>query len=217
MRRIIFLFYCLLFSLPIYGKLYKEEDIKQLYHEIGLERRISYKAFNQGFRGMANIKNRSSNLLTIIDFTKPSSQKRFFVLDIKNKKLILSTYVTHGKGSGGLYATSFSNIEGTHQSSNGFFLTGSSYIGKNGFSLKLYGLEPGRNSNAYNRTLVIHSSKYVTESYIKQNGRAGRSFGCYAVPENVNRRLITLLKNRHVLYVHSSGLSYKSYKTLRKS
>ncbi|MCF0163443.1 MAG: murein L,D-transpeptidase catalytic domain family protein [Fusobacterium necrophorum] len=212
MKKIV-IFFFLIFSIS-FGKVYKEKDIQEMYENMGLKGELSYQAFSQGFRGMAHIKARKTNLLTIIDFTKPSTSRRLFIFDMSRKKLILSSHVSHGKGSGGLYATSFSNVEGSYKSSDGFFLTGNAYMGKNGYSLRLHGLEKGRNDNAYARTLVIHSSQYSSQEFGRIHGRLGRSLGCYTVPEYLNHRIINMLKNNQVFYVHSQGLHYANYKKL---
>lgn len=205
-------FFCLSFA--SWAKVYTEVDIQKMYEAMGLRGQMSYQAFTQGFRGMAHIKKRKSNLLTIVDFTKPSTQERLFVLDMQRKKVILKTYVSHGKGSGNLYASSFSNVEGTFKSSNGFFLTGQTYFGKNGTSLRLHGLELGRNDQAFSRTLVIHASQYSNREFGQAQGRLGRSLGCYTIPSHIHRYLIRMLQNQQVFYVHSQGLYYANYKAL---
>lgn len=186
-------------------------SLKQRYQEMQLQNLISYELFEQAVKGMNHIKRRKKNLLTIVDFSRSANEERLFILDLDAKKILLKSLVSHGKGSGEVFATSFSNKSGSNKSSHGFFLTGSSYRGKNGFSLRLHGLERGVNHLAYNRTLVIHAADYVCERYIETNGRLGRSKGCFAVPEDQNRKIIDLIANRTVLYAHSKGLKYQEY------
>ena len=140
-------------------------------------------------------------LLTVIDFTKPSSEKRLWVIDIKRAKALINTWVSHGKNSGKTEATSFSNSPGSLKSSLGVFVTDNDpYQGNHGYSLRLYGLEPGFNDKAYQRDIVIHGAWYVNEDVIKRYGAIGRSFGCPAVSEETIKPLIDTIK-QHTLVV----------------
>lgn len=204
---IIFLF----ISLPLFAMSYSENEIQTLYEKMNLQDKLNYQAFEQGLKGMSQVENRSNNILTIVDFSKPSNEKRLYILDMDKKEILLSSFVSHGKGTGDLYARSFSNKEGTLKSSNGFFLTGESYDGKNGYSMRLYGLEPGRNNNAYARTLVVHAARYADESFLQKYGRLGRSRGCLAVPRKINAKIIEMTQGGSICYVHSEGLKYKTF------
>lgn len=206
--------YCLIFILVSFSLLahsFTDEEIESLYKDMNLGKRIAFSAFKQGIQGMERIHNRNNNVLTIVDFTKPSTEERLYIIDLDKKQILVSSYVAHGMRTGDLYAKHFSNRKGTLKSSDGFFLTGESYKGKNGFSLRLYGLEHGRNNNAYARTLVIHAANYAEQSFINRYGRLGRSRGCLAVPRSENRKIIEYIRGGSVCYVHSEGLKYEKY------
>ncbi len=149
----------------------------------------------------------NDNIISIIDFTKSSSQKRLFVIDIAHYKLLFKTYVAHGQGSGAAMATQFSNMPESFQSSLGFYRTSNTYTGKNGFSLKLCGLENGINSNAEDRGIVMHGAAYVSDG-IAQTGHLGRSWGCPAVPKNMNTSIIEKIKNGTCLFIFSENKKY---------
>lgn len=206
--------YCLIFILISFSLLahsFTEEKIESLYKDMNLEKRITFPAFKQGIQGMERIQNRNNNILMIVDFTKPSTEERLYIIDLDKEQVLVSSYVAHGMRTGDLYAKYFSNRKGTLKSSDGFFLTGESYKGKNGFSLRLYGLEHGRNNNAYERTLVIHAARYAEQSFINRYGRLGRSRGCLAVPRSENGKIIEYIQGGSVCYVHSEGLKYEDY------
>lgn len=142
-----------------------------------------------------------SPLLTVIDYSKPSSEKRLWVLDLNNGKTLFNTWVSHGKNSGGATATSFSNVPGSLKSSIGVFVTDLTYMGGNGYSLRLKGLEQGVNDNAYRRDIVIHGARYVNPDNIK-NGQVGRSWGCPAVRVDLAKPLINTIKNKTVVFAY---------------
>ena len=165
-----------------------------------------------GFYNLNNnhILNQDKQIITVIDFTRPSSEKRMWIIDLKNNKLLLNTYVAHGQGSGENLANSFSNIEESHQSSLGFYVTSETYIGKHGLSLRLDGHDKGINDKARNRAIVVHGASYVSESFIKSTGRLGRSFGCPAVPVELTDKVITLIKDKTCLFINGNTNSYQS-------
>lgn len=142
------------------------------------------------------------NLLTIIDYSKPSSDKRLWVIDLSNNEVLFDTYVAHGKQSGDNYANHFSNQPRSLSSSLGVYLTGDTYQGKHGNSLRLYGLETGFNNNAYRRTIVMHSAWYVSQSFLDSHGRLGRSWGCPAVSEEEAPAIIKTIKQGSVLLAY---------------
>ncbi len=149
-------------------------------------------------------------ILSIIDFNLSSNQERFWVIDMANKKLIFHTLVAHGRNSGNEFANSFSNTEGSYQSSLGFYLTGNIYNGKHGNSLKLLGMERNINDAAFNRGIVIHGANYVSKDFINQNGRLGRSLGCPAVPENICSSLVSTIKEGSCLFIYKNDQNYFS-------
>ena len=142
---------------------------------------------------------KNDSLIAIIDFSSPSTEKRFFVLDIKNRKVIKNTWVAHGMKSGEDIADSFSNRRHSNKSSLGLYLTQETYEGKHGYSLRLKGMSKGLNDNARKRAIVIHGASYVSQDFILEQGRLGRSFGCPAVPmdevEDIIELLYSQLKN----------------------
>lgn len=144
----------------------------------------------------------NKQLLTIIDYSKPSAERRLWVIDLKRGKVLFNTWVAHGKNSGNLMATSFSNQPGSLKSSIGVFLTESPYIGGNGYSLRLIGLERGINNNAYRRDIVVHGAWYADSGVVKQYGQIGRSWGCPAVSPNTIRPLINTIKNNTLLVAY---------------
>lgn len=146
------------------------------------------------------IKNR--NILTIVDFTKGSNQQRMWVINPNNDHVLMSLYVAQGKNSGLTYATQFSNQPRSEESSLGVYATGDTYEGKHGEELSLYGLERGINNNAYSRAIIIHSAEYMTPEFIREHGRAGRSWGCFAVDPAQIGELIHLVKGGSVIFAY---------------
>jgi hypothetical protein len=188
----------------------EEVDIKQLWHDCRLEELVSFKIFNYailGYRQIDDIKKKS--ILTIIDFSKPSTQKRLFVIDLENKHLLFQCFVAHGKNSGENFAKSFSNKSESLKSSLGFFLTAETYSGKHGYSLKLDGLEKNINDNARDREIVIHGAEYVSEQYIKKYGRLGRSWGCPALPVETSKEVIDKISGGSCLFIYGEEDYYK--------
>jgi hypothetical protein len=144
----------------------------------------------------------NQNYITVIDFDQPSSAERMAVIDLKN--LTANTYlVAHGKESGDLYATSFSNVAQSNKSSVGIYLTGNEYVGEHGLSMTLRGMEAS-NSNAEAREIVLHGADYVSEEFIKQTGRLGRSLGCTAVSLQYSTDLTRKLEGGSVYYIYHS-------------
>ena len=173
-----------------------------LYRLCELEERISFSVFQKSIEGIDLYKPKKS-ILTIVDFSVPSSQKRFFVIDLKAKKLLISTWVAHGKNSGLDLADQFSNKMQSYQSSPGFYKVGVPLQSpKHGIALELIGLEKGINDHAKQREIIIHGAKYVSEDFIKQYGRCGRSFGCPALPVEVMPQAVSLLANGSLMYIH---------------
>lgn len=138
-------------------------------------------------------------LVTIVDYSVPSAKKRLAVVEVPTGKVLFYTYVAHGKGSGLDFATHFSNVPGTDTSSLGVYLTGETYYGDHGYALRLQGLDPGFNSAAYRRAIVIHSASYVSESFARNHGRMGRSWGCFALGGDVERAIVRLIRGRTIL------------------
>lgn len=153
-------------------------------------------------------------IITIIDYSLPSTMKRLWVLDAAHKKILFNTLVAHGQGSGLTYSHYFSDIPDSHTSSLGTFLTGSPYTGRYGFSLRLYGLEPGFNQHAFTRDIVIHSAWYVNEDFGKSHGYIGRSWGCLALNTKVIAPVINTIKKGTLLFAYypdDNWLSHSHY------
>ena len=186
---------------------------KQLYDEMQLEGEVDQTAFLQAWTGYQRITEKKKPILTLIDFTKPSTEERLFVFDLEQKKLLFTSVVAHGKNSGGNYATSFSNKVGSYQSSLGFYLTGHTYQGRNGYSLLLDGLEKGINDRARERAIVVHGAAYANPS-VCRSGRLGRSFGCPALPQALTRPIINAIKDGSVLFIYANQPEYNQHSTI---
>jgi hypothetical protein len=131
-----------------------------------------------------------SDVLTVIDYTKPSTERRLWVFDLAHTRVLFEELTAHGKNSGDNQAVRFSNVPNSLMTSIGVFLTGDTYIGKHGLSLRLQGLEKGVNDNSIERAIVLHAAAYVNDSDARTKGRIGRSWGCPAVRPEISRRLI---------------------------
>lgn len=150
-------------------------------------------------------------ILTIVDYSKPSTQPSLFVFDMKNNNLVLQTLVAHGKGSGGNVPTKFSDAPETHASSIGLYKTANTYIGHHGYSLRLDGLERGFNDMAASREIVVHAANYVSSQFARQHGRLGLSWGCFAVNPNVSSSLINTIKGGTLLFAYANDSKWISH------
>ena len=213
------------FNLDIKKK-FSDLEIKTMYRDLSLNDKVSFSCFNNAIRGLEKIEDleifdsSNDNLLVMVDYTKPSTEERLFIIDLRKKQLLISSLVAHGRGTGDLYATNFSNKNNSYSTSSGFYLTGNIYNGKNGESLELYGLEKGKNDNARKRTIVMHSAYYANKSFAEKYGRLGRSKGCLVLPTDLNTKIINLISGGVVLYVHTNFDENKEYdfsKLLSKS
>ena len=138
--------------------------------------------------------------LAVIDYSMPSTQKRLWVFDLANPRVLYNEYVAHGQGSGENYARAFSNNDGSHQTSLGLFRTAETYVGNNGYSLRMDGLDKGFNDNARSRAIVMHGAWYVDASMAQKMGRIGRSHGCPAVRANIAHEIIDTLKGGQFVF-----------------
>lgn len=183
--------------------LYQNMDLKQTG--------ISQDAVKYAVEGYNKLLNEdrvpNSRYLTIIDFSKALNQKRFFLLDLQNQEVVLSTYVMHGKNSGKEDAVRFSNKVNSYKSSLGFYLTSETYKGMRGYSLRLDGLEKGFNSNARRRAIVLHGSNYINDTRVKR-GKIGRSEGCPAIPMQQSPGVIDKVKDGSVLFIYHPNKNY---------
>lgn len=234
---ILFSFLVILLALPIFSATAKPESpkanlptntvvaidsssttidkVSQLYDNLDLENAgLSRDVFDMAMRGYETLLSSGqilkSSVLTVIDFSKPSTEKRLYVLDLENMKLLFKTYVAHGMGSGKLYANRFSNKSGSHMSSLGFYITGETYNGQHGYSLKLNGEEDGINNNAQRRAIVIHSADYASDYYVQKQGYLGRSYGCPALPRDVSKAIIETIKEGSCIFAYAPNEKYLS-------
>ena len=176
--------------------------------KLGLGRR----AFDYAITGynILKAKNKLSNenILSIADMSTSSGKKRFFVIDIKNNKLLFVTYVAHGKNSGLDKTLYFSNEKESNKSSVGFYITSLTYSGIHGYSMRLVGQEIGYNNNAMEREIVVHSADYVSEAVVKSQGFVGRSLGCPALSMAVYKPIINKIKNGTCLFIYGNDTKY---------
>jgi len=181
-----------------------------IYQNIG-DTNMSFEAFNLAFKGWEKLRDSiqlKEQIITVVDFSQPSTKKRFYLINLVSEKIIYENYVAHGQNSGTLNAEKFSNIPSSHQSSLGFYKTAETYFGKHGLSLKLDGLEKGINHLARDRNIVIHSADYAEESFIKKYGRLGRSYGCPALPTEKYNELIEKIKEGTLIFIYYPKSDY---------
>ena len=150
----------------------------------------------------------NDELLTIIDYSLPSTQRRLWVLDLKHGDVLFHELVAHGRGSGDNYATRFSNLNDSHQTSLGLFLTGGTYTGGNGYSMVLKGLDAGVNDLAETRHIVMHGAWYVSNDQIRSQGRLGRSWGCPALSQEMAPRVIDTIKGGTFVFSYAGEASW---------
>ena len=174
---------------------------------LGLPREV----MNIAYKGQQNLADRgvlgNTDVIAICDFSQSSSSKRMYIVDTKNFRVLMNTYVAHGRNSGLQYAERFSNIPESLQSSLGFYVTKNTYFGKHGLSLKLSGLEKGFNDNAEERAVVVHGADYIGDHRLS-SPYMGRSFGCPAVPQEQAEKVINLLKNGTCLFIYHPNQQY---------
>lgn len=188
-------------SMEIYDSLHLEE--------IGLSKMV----FRMAVKGMEKLSNAGrlkGNVISIVDFSQPSTHKRLYVIDLDKYELLYNTWVAHGMRSGKNMAQQFSNKPSSNKSSLGFYVTGEAYQGSNGYSLKLQGMEKGINDFAYRRAIVLHGADYVSEQFISSQGYIGRSKGCPAVPIEVCQPMIDQIKDGTCLFIYHPTSTYRS-------
>ena len=182
-----------------------EEHVKIIYTKCELENKLSYKVFLKGLTGYYGLKYDNKikgDKLVIVDFRQASHEKRFYVIDLTHQKLIHRTLVAHGEKSGNKYALFFSNQKGSHKSSLGFYITTTLYVGCNGPSLYLKGVDEGYNHHAEERLIVVHGADYVSTKEM------GRSKGCLALSSAEAKIIIPLIKKGNSIFVYAT--SYKN-------
>jgi hypothetical protein len=183
-------------------------QIELLANKFSISKEAIQHAFNAYEKLKLSGQIMNQRYLTIADFSKPSSEKRLFIIDINKMELVLQTLVAHGRNSGTLFAKAFSNRNESYQSSLGIYITGNIYRGKHGMSLQLSGIESGINDHAKQRAIVIHGADYVSNNLIKKQGYIGRSLGCPAVPQNEVKEIIQTIKGASLLYIYAPSNYY---------
>ena len=195
------------------------ESSAALYSELNLEKAgLNQDIFTSALKGMQKLEAiTKKDIITIIDFSQPSNQKRLYVVDLKNKEILFNTFVAHGRNTGTLWAKSFSNENSSLKSSPGFYATAETYMGDNGYSLRLDGLEKNINDHARARAVVMHGAPYASESAVQSLGFLGRSWGCPAVPMSLHTEIINTIKDGSCLFIYSPEKSYQERSTILNS
>lgn len=188
-------------------------EANNLYAQIELkELGLSKKAFEYALKGYNYLLDHhwlnKSNILTIVDMSQSSRNKRLYIVDMDTKTVLVNTYVAHGRNSGGEFARTFSNNPSSHKSSLGFYVTQGTYYGNNGLSLRIRGMERGFNDRAISRGVVVHGSEYVGPDFLEMNRFCGRSFGCPAVPADESQTIIDLIKEGSCLFIYYPTKKY---------
>jgi L,D-transpeptidase catalytic domain len=194
-----------------YANIYTNLHLK----EMGL----SEKAFELALKGWTKLKEKgkvSKDILSICDFTRSSSQKRLYIIDLATGTLLFNSLVAHGKNTGDEFAHNFSNNPSSLQSSLGFYLTKDAYTGSHGLGLRLAGVEPGFNDRAEERAIVVHGASYVCDQFINQYGRLGKSWGCPAVPFDLHEKIINTIKGGSCLFIYYPDKTYLAASKLLK-
>ncbi|MBL7963278.1 MAG: murein L,D-transpeptidase catalytic domain family protein [Flavobacteriales bacterium] len=180
----------------------KLDEVSRLHFELDLEEVLDEAVFREAWYRACE-RDTHPRVLAIADMTQPSSAKRLYVIDLHERRLVLRTWVAHGRGTGELMAERFSNVEGSLCTSLGLYRVGTRIISpKHGNALLLHGLEPGLNDRALQREIIMHGADYVSPEFIAQEGRLGRSWGCPAVQRKDMVVLADLLAEGDVLYIH---------------
>ena len=192
-----------------------DPEMELIYDSLKLGKKgLKKEAFNYAYTGYKKLEEEGTlnkeGLITICDFSQSSKRKRLYLIDLNECKLLLNTYVAHGKNSGGEYAKKFSNRPESRQSSLGFYRTKKTYYGGHGLALTLSGLEPGFNDKAERRKIVLHGSLYIGDNYRRWGKYMGRSFGCPAVPMKQSKTLINTIKDGSCLFIYHPSKNYLS-------
>lgn len=215
-----YLFYLVFFLLPVLNRadtemLYPEGEVKtDIYSDLNLaELGLTNEVFQLGLTGYRKLEAAGQlehpGILTIVDFSQSSRNKRMYVIDFTENKLLFNTLVAHGRNSGEEFAQNFSNELGTLKSSLGFYITENHIMGsKVGLSMIMRGVEKGFNDHAVNRQIIMHGAEYVTEDFIKKTGRLGRSFGCPSLPPDLIKPVIESIEKGTCLFIYNPDSNY---------
>lgn len=194
---------------PVYtGELYLKSLFAQFPDNV-----FSWEAFQYAMLGRQIIMKETGfskpDIITIVDFSKPSTQERLFVVDINDAKILYSSLTSHGRNTGENMATNFSNTPESYQSSLGFYKTAEIYTGSKGYSMRLDGLEANINCKARSRGIVIHAADYVSSNFAQTHGRLGRSQGCPALPNELNRPIIQKISGGSLFFIYAPNDQYR--------
>ena len=201
----------------VYAKTVKpsaEANIEMVYNNLHSNEFVLPKleSFSEALKGYYLLKEKGliqKDILTLVDFSLSSNTKRLWVINLTTGEILFNTLVAHGRNTGNEFASTFSNSAESYKSSLGFYATGEIYSGKHGMSLKLDGLEKGVNDNARARGVVMHAAEYVSNSFIKNNHRLGRSQGCPAVPVELSKEIISTIKNKSCFFIYHPSRAFK--------
>jgi len=177
----------------------------------------NFESFKEALKGFYLLKEKGlvqKDILTLVDFSLSSNVKRLWVINLDTNTILYNSLVAHGKNTGEEFAKNFSNTNSSYKSSLGFYVTGETYNGKHGMSLKLDGLEKGVNDNARERGVVMHSANYVSKTFIKYNKRLGRSQGCPAIPEESLKGIVNTIKDKSCLFIYHPSRSLETISAL---
>jgi hypothetical protein len=188
-------------------------EAAELYTEMQLgDSGMNEKALEYALRGYHQLLKRhllkKTTVMSVCDLSQSSASKRMYVIDLQNRRLLYRTYVSHGMGSGREYASSFSNVPDSYKTSLGFYIPRNAYVGSNGLSLRIDGVERGFNDLARDRDIVIHGANFVSERILHKYGVMGTSFGCPAVPEEMAPEIIPVLKNGTCFFIYYPSKRY---------
>lgn len=190
------------------------KQIADIYNSLSAEcSKPTFEVFEKAYRGYVNLQaagklTNDKEVLTICDMSMSSNTYRMWIIDLRERKVLLNDYVAHGQGSGEEFATAFSNTNNSHQSSIGFYVTGDTYNGEHGRSLYLHGMDKGYNNLAYERSIVVHGANYVNKDFIAQHERLGRSWGCPAVSDKISNEVIDMIKDGTCLFIYYPQTKY---------
>ncbi len=190
-----------------------ENHLNAKYEELNLsELGLDFSTYRYSMIGYYNLRAsaliNNSGLLSIVDFTQTSRNKRLYIVNVESNTLLHQTFVAHATNSGEEFAEHFSNVPDSNTSSLGFFVTAETYTGKHGLSLRLDGQDVGYNDNARERYIVMHGADYVSQEFIDEWGRLGRSWGCPAIENDLRDTIIPLIKERSTLFIYFDDREY---------
>lgn len=185
----------------------EEQGISKKFAINGLDTSICSYAF-KGLSSIQDSLDKKFRYLAIVDFSKPSLEKRFYLIDLQDTSIVCTDYVCHGKYSGDNYTTSFSNEAESNKSSLGFYILAESYMGQHGLSIRMDGLDKGFNDNARKRAIVMHTADYADEQLCRVQGRLGRSLGCPALPSATFTSIASQITNNALIFHYYPDANY---------